>query len=386
MTRTYSTRSLAVFFALVAVLWGSAMSASAAAVANRAPIINDDTYSTNVGGTITTVLVDGALSNDTDDDGDALTATLGTTSFADASTTLAFNADGSFTYMAAPGFSGVDSFTYSASDGTLSGSATVYIVVSDTEAAPVTEDDAYTVNQGDVLTVGAPDGVLKNDNDPHGLPLTVSLENDVNDGTLALATDGSFMYTPDASFSGLESFTYKASNGAYYGSTRTAVITVVALPASSTPATTTPPVVTTPPTTGSSSGHHSSHHHSSSANDDEDGEVLGASTGPMCNGGVYLTKYLRIGRDNDPAEVMKLQSFLNTEMNADLAINGVFDATTYAMVNNFQLKYWQEVLSPWVPFGLPTDHSTTGYVYKTTTWEINKLACSNESLPMPQLP
>ena len=54
------------------------------------------------------------LANDTDADGDALTAILVT---GPAHGTLALNADGSFIYTPAANYNGADSFTYKASDG-----------------------------------------------------------------------------------------------------------------------------------------------------------------------------------------------------------------------------------------------------------------------------
>ena len=55
------------------------------------------------------------LANDTDPNGDALTAVLVTNP---AHGTLTLNADGSFTYTPAGDYTGPDSFTYRASDGT----------------------------------------------------------------------------------------------------------------------------------------------------------------------------------------------------------------------------------------------------------------------------
>ncbi len=77
----------------------------------------------------------GVLANDDDPDNDALTAVLGTGPSHAQSFDL--NADGSFTYVPDPDFNGGDSFTYHASDGTLSsGTVTVTITVNAVNDAP----------------------------------------------------------------------------------------------------------------------------------------------------------------------------------------------------------------------------------------------------------
>jgi hypothetical protein len=112
------------------------------------------------------------------------------------------------------------------------------------------------------------------------------------------------------------------------------------------------------------------------------GEVLGEAT---C-GGPLLTDYMRMGMANDPEQVKLLQQFLNDHMGANLPASGFFGQLTHDAVSNFQVKYWEEILKPWVPYGLPSDHTPTGYVYKTTKRMINNLACPELQEPMPQLP
>jgi len=92
------------------------------------PEANDDTYSV-ISGQSLSISGPGVLSNDTDVDGDALTAVL----LGDVSNgLLVLNSDGGFTYDADPGFVGVDSFTYQANDGqSLSSLATVDIDVNE---------------------------------------------------------------------------------------------------------------------------------------------------------------------------------------------------------------------------------------------------------------
>lgn len=116
------------------------------------------------------------------------------------------------------------------------------------------------------------------------------------------------------------------------------------------------------------------------------GVVLGTSTESTSTAscGPLLHNYLRLGSHNDASEVQKLQNFLNANLGTKLA-SGVFDTDTDAAVKTFQLKYWDEVLKPWVPTGLKNDHTPTGYVYKTTLRKINNLACPALNLPTPSL-
>jgi hypothetical protein len=50
------------------------------------------------------------------------------------------------------------------------------------------------------------------------------------------------------------------------------------------------------------------------------------------------------------------------------------------------LKYADEILAPWLPYGLASKQTATGYVYKTTQRWINKLHCEDLEIPMPTLP
>ena len=74
---------------------------------------------------------------------------------------------------------------------------------------PVAQADAYSTDEGVALSVPAP-GVLGNDSDPDTDPLTAVPFDSPANGTLSLAADGSFVYTPNAGFSGADAFTYRA--------------------------------------------------------------------------------------------------------------------------------------------------------------------------------
>jgi hypothetical protein len=92
-------------------------------------------------------------------------------------------------------------------------------------SAPVAADDNYTVQQNSTLTVVAP-GVLANDTDADGDPLTAVLVSGPSHGALQLNADGSFAYTPASGFSGQDSFAYKANDGAADSNIATVTITV----------------------------------------------------------------------------------------------------------------------------------------------------------------
>ena len=140
---------------------------------------------------------------------------------------LTLNGDGSFTYTPAASFTGVDSFTFLAFDGiAYSNVATVSIVVSPVNLPPVANNDSYSTAEDTALTVAAP-GVLANDKDPDGDPITAVLVTEPADGTLTLNADGSFTYTPATGFSGTDTFTYQASDGLTTSGAATVTLTVV---------------------------------------------------------------------------------------------------------------------------------------------------------------
>ncbi len=80
------------------------------------------------------------------------------------------------------------------------------------DRAPVALGDVYTTPVGVPLVVPAP-GVLGNDSDPDGDPLTAQLLAPPSTGDVALAADGGFVYTPTLGFQGLVTFTYAADDG-----------------------------------------------------------------------------------------------------------------------------------------------------------------------------
>ena len=190
---------------------------------NDAPVAVDDSYVTNEDTQLEVNAVLGVLANDSDVDGDTLCAILVSGGIG----TLTLNADGSFSYTPEPNFTGTDVFVYKVSDGTLESSpVSVIITHLAVNDAPIAVEDAYTTDEDNVLTVDALTGVLANDSDVENDPLTAFLVVDVLNGTLILAEDGSFVYTPDVDFSGEDSFTYRAFDGTDYSEPVTVTITV----------------------------------------------------------------------------------------------------------------------------------------------------------------
>ncbi|WP_435018062.1 DUF4394 domain-containing protein [Tundrisphaera sp. TA3] len=177
---------------------------------DAAPVAANDAYSTPQGTPLTVPAASGVLANDTDADLDPLTAVIVANP---ANGTLTLNADGSFTYTPNAGFSGQDSFTYRANDGSqASNIATVTLTVTFVNTPPVALPDTYTTPQGTVLTIDAPAGVLANDTDVDNSPLSAVLVAGPANGTLILNPEGSFTYTPNPGFFGVDSFTYRASD------------------------------------------------------------------------------------------------------------------------------------------------------------------------------
>jgi VCBS repeat-containing protein len=175
------------------------------------PVGVNDSYSVDQADILNVPVATGVLVNDSDADADTLTALLLSNP---ANGALTLNSNGSFSYDPNDTFVGTDTFTYQASDGFfVSSTVTVTITVNDINIAPAAAADDYSVDEDDVLTVNAADGLLANDDDPDGDSLTIVVTSDVAHGTLDMQNDGSFTYTPDANFNGTDTFTYRLNDG-----------------------------------------------------------------------------------------------------------------------------------------------------------------------------
>lgn len=178
---------------------------------NTPPVANPDTYTMETGTTLTVEAPSGVLANDTDTDGDPLTAQL--VGVPTPNGTLSFNTDGSFTYTPNTGYIGADRFVYQAYDGQDTSQPVLVTINVNTpgNTAPIALPDLYSVLSGTTLTVNAADGLLANDSDAQGDVLTVLLVGDPpTHGTLLLYEDGSFVYTAEMGYVGQDQFVYQA--------------------------------------------------------------------------------------------------------------------------------------------------------------------------------
>lgn len=178
-------------------------------VTNGVPVANPDFYTTHPGETLT-VSDPGVLLNDSDPDNDSLTAQL--VSEPVSGGTLSLDTNGGFVYTPPPGFTGVDTFTYSAWDGITSSSPAV-VTINVTNSPPVAANYSYGVQMNLDLTVPAP-GVLLNSSDPDGDSLTATMVvTPPAHGTVQLSTNGSFTYEPALDYVGPDGFTYIVNDG-----------------------------------------------------------------------------------------------------------------------------------------------------------------------------
>ncbi len=123
---------------------------------------------------------------------------------------IIFNPDGSYTYTAYNGFTGIEYVYYEVCDTgnpVMCSYATLNIIVPD--SAPVTITDTLSVNEDLFLNVPPAGGIISNgDFDPNGTVLTVDTVPVTNAayGALSVMADGSFTYLPDSNFNGTDFF------------------------------------------------------------------------------------------------------------------------------------------------------------------------------------
>ncbi len=149
--------------------------------------------------------LDGELPAATDYEGQPITYALGAQA---AHGQVTVNADGTYRYVPNPNFNGVDSFTFTVSDGTASSVYTITIRVAAVDDAPVGSGTSIAVTEDVPAT-----GTLPRAFDPEGLPVTYSADTQPANGSVTVNPDGTYRYVPNANFHGTDSFTFKVSDG-----------------------------------------------------------------------------------------------------------------------------------------------------------------------------
>lgn len=170
---------------------------------NDAPVAIDDGPINVVQGEPTTIEV---LTNDTDKEGQNLSISL----FGQGANGSVIEVPNGLLYTPEVGFVGRDSFTYNVEDtqgGTSTATVTVDVQSLSTTLTPVDDTFDVTSNTAQVLDV------LANDTPGNGGSLSIFNVSQPTFGVVTENPDGTLTYTPNADYTGSDSFTYLVSDG-----------------------------------------------------------------------------------------------------------------------------------------------------------------------------
>ncbi len=134
--------------------------------------------------------------------------------------TALVNSGTSITYTRAAEYYGADSFTYTATNGSVSGSAQESITIQRCQTPPVAVNDSYTTKPNTAITFDP----RVNDYDTDGDTLTITAVGKPGHGSAKINSGVSITYTPNFFYTGTDSFTYTISDG--HGYTASATITI----------------------------------------------------------------------------------------------------------------------------------------------------------------
>jgi hypothetical protein len=96
-------------------------------------------------------------------------------------------------------------------------------------SAPVPQNIGYNIYEDNILTEDAP-GILVNDSDPDGDVIEAEVVTYPENGEVNLSPNGSFVYTPNPNFNGVDQFEYTVNDGALYGNDNAFVsITIISV-------------------------------------------------------------------------------------------------------------------------------------------------------------
>jgi len=222
---------------------------------NDPPVDGDETNTVTEDTTLTVPVASGLLANASDIDGGPLSIT-GYTVAGIAGTvgspvaianvgTITINADGSYSFVPEPNYSGaIPVITYTVSDGAGgSDTSTLTLTMIPVNDPPVDGDETNTVIEDTTLTVPAAGGLLVNASDIDGGPLTISGYTIAGVagpqpvgspmaitgvGTITINADGSYSFAPAANYTGaIPVITYTVSDGVGGSDTSTLMLTMV---------------------------------------------------------------------------------------------------------------------------------------------------------------
>lgn len=167
---------------------------------NDPPIAQDDLFT----GTEDVPLNRTVIVNDSDIDGDVLNFDNVTEP---ANGTLIFNADGTFVFTPNPNWNGTTNFEYVVCDPAgLCDRAIVTIIIVPANDPPIAEDDSFFVLKNSAFT----ESVVNNDIDIDGDVLSFNRVTNPGNGALVFNTNGTFTYTPNINFTGIDTYIYRA--------------------------------------------------------------------------------------------------------------------------------------------------------------------------------
>ncbi len=176
-----------------------------------APVATDDVFTVAEGGTLSTP-APGVLSNDSDADGDLLSALL--VSNPSHSSSFSLNADGSLLYVHDGSETTGDVFRYTPNDGVLSGNeATVTINITPVNDAPVVTDISdQTINEGETFQNIELDHYVSDAEDPNNLLAWAATGNSKLKVAIDATTHVASIAPPNIHWNGAETITFTATD------------------------------------------------------------------------------------------------------------------------------------------------------------------------------
>lgn len=189
---------------------------------NDAPVTQGESFVTNED-TPLTIAAASLLANDSDVEGQALTITAVGNA---ANGNVSLDPFGQIVFTPAANATGPASFDYTVTDASgATSTQRVSVQIQPAQDAPIARVDAVAADRNNPLVITA-QTLLANDVDPDGDPLVITAVGNAANGTVALAQDGSIVFTPATGFVGAAAFDYTVSDGRGGTATQTVAVFV----------------------------------------------------------------------------------------------------------------------------------------------------------------